>query len=160
MKRAESDPDLRLDRITELPGDFGDILELSLREDFGAMRRMRDDWYAGANRFDRPGEVLFEARVGSRLIGICGLNQDPYLQSSEVGRIRHLYVDPGFRRRGVGRLLVSKIIECASRSFSRVRLRTLRADADQFYVALGFRKVAGEPDVTHEMGGFSSTGSA
>jgi hypothetical protein len=76
MKRAESDPDLRLDRITELPGDFGDILELSLGEDFGAMRRMRDDWYAGANRFDRPGEVLFEARVGSRLIGICGLEDE------------------------------------------------------------------------------------
>jgi GNAT superfamily N-acetyltransferase len=160
MTRAAPDPDLRLERITELPEDFADIVEFSLREEFGAMQRMREDWDSGVNRFDRPGEVLFEVRVGPRLVGICGLNRDPYAQSTEVGRVRHLYVDPDFRRRGIGRLLVSKIVECASKSFSRVRLRTLRADSAQFYVALGFRRVVGEPDVTHEMDALSSTGSA
>ena len=160
MTRAALDPDLRLERITELPEDFGDIVELSLREEFGAMQRMREDWDSGVNRFDRPGEVLFEVRVGPRLVGICGLNRDPYAQSCEIGRVRHLYVDPEFRSRGIGRLLVSKIVECASRSFSRVRLRTLRADAAQFYMALGFRSVVGEPDVTHEMDALSSSRSA
>ena len=143
------EPDLRLERITELPQDFGDIVRLSLREEFSAMQRMREDWDSGANRFDGPGEVLFEARVGSRLVGICGLNRDPYARSPAIGRVRHLYVHPDFRRRGIGRLLVSKIIEFASRSFSRLRLRTLRAD--QFYVAIGFCRVVGEPDATHEL---------
>lgn len=151
-------PDLRIERIIELPEDFGDIVALSLREEFGAMQRMREDWDSGVNRFDGAGEVLFAVRVGPRLVGICGLNRDPYAQSSEIGRVRHLYVDPEFRRRGIGGLLVSKIVECASRSFSRIRLRTLRADAAQFYLALGFRSVVGEPNVTHEMDALSSTG--
>lgn len=146
-----SDPDLRIERITVLPADLGDLIRLSLRDDFRALQRMREDWVSGSNRFDRPGEALFEARVGSRLIGLCGLNRDPYMQAPKVGRVRHLYVHPDFRRRGVGRLLVSKIVECASRSFVRVRLRTSGADADQFYVAIGFRRVVGEPNATHEM---------
>lgn len=158
MKSA--DPDLLIERITELPKDFGDIIELSLHEEFGAMQRMREEWDSGVNRFDRPGEVLFAARIGARLVGICGLNQDPYTQSSEIGRVRHLYVDPEFRRRGIGRVLVSKSVEWASQYFSRVRLRTFRDDADQFYVALGFRRVVAEPDATHEMDMLSSTGSA
>src|SRR4029078_13005670 len=102
-------------------------------------------------RFERRGDLVFEARVGARLVGICGLNQDPYEQSSEVGRVRHLYVDLEFRRRGVGRALVAKIVECASPSFVRLRLRTRRADADLFYVAVGFRRVVGAPEVTHEI---------
>jgi GNAT superfamily N-acetyltransferase len=142
-------PELRLERITELPEDFGDLVELGLDEGFGALRRMREGWDDGTNRFDGPGEVLYEARVGSRLVGICGLNRDPYAQSPDVGRVRHLYVDPAFRRRGIGRRLVSTIVEHAGGHFSRLRLRTLRADADQFYLALGFRRVPGEPDATH-----------
>lgn len=151
MTPDASDQTLRIERIADLPADFGDLIVLSLREDFYAMQRMRDDWDAGTNRFDRPGEILFEARVGARLVGICGLNRDPHADSSEVGRVRHLYVEPEFRRRGVGRALISRIVECASPSFLRLRLRTLRSDADLFYVALGFRRVVGAPEVTHEM---------
>ena len=145
------DQTLRIGRISDLPADFADLIVLSLREDFHAMQRMRDDWDSGTNRFDRPGEKLFAARVGARLVGICGLNRDPYAHSSEVGRVRHLYVDPEFRRRGVGRALISRIVECASRSFVRLRLRTMRDDADLFYVAIGFRRVVGVPEVTHEI---------
>jgi GNAT superfamily N-acetyltransferase len=163
LRRSNPDaqaPEFRLERITELPHDFGDVVRLSLREEFRAMQRMRVEWNSGANRFDGPGEVLFEARAGSRLVGICGLNRDPYATSPEIGRVRHLYVDPEFRRRGVGRLLVSKIVEAAMRTFSRLRLRTLRADADRFYVAIGFSRIAGEPDATHELTTFSPIGSA
>jgi GNAT superfamily N-acetyltransferase len=90
-----------------------------------------------------------EARVGARLVGVCGLNRDPYIQSPTLGRVRHLYVAPAFRRRGIGRLLVTKILECARPSFSRVRLRTSSAEADQFYRSLGFHHVEGEREATH-----------
>jgi hypothetical protein len=91
MTRDASDQNLRIEHIEELPDDFGDLIALSLREDFYAMQRIRDDWDAGTNRFDRPGEIVLEARAGARLVGICGLNRDPYAQSSDVGRVRHLY---------------------------------------------------------------------
>jgi GNAT superfamily N-acetyltransferase len=157
MQRDAPSPDPRFTRITELPEDFAVLVELSSREDFHAMQRMHEEWDSGVNRFDAPGEALFEARIGSRLVGICGLNRDPYASSSEVGRVRHLYVDPEHRRRGIGRLLVLKIVECSSASFSRLRLRTMRDDAAQLYEALGFRRVEGEPDVSHELRSVSPT---
>ena len=143
--------ELRVQRIEELPQDLEEICRLSLSEDFRAMRRLREEWDSGANRFDRPGEILLEARVGSRLVGVCGLNRDPYARQPELGRLRHLYVHPEFRRRGIGRELVSKVIEHARGRFSRVRLRTQGADADRFYLAIGFRRVVGEPDATHDL---------
>ena len=140
-----------LERVTHLPPDIDEIVRLSLSEDFRAMRRLREEWDSGANRFDRPGEVFLEARVGPRLVGVCGLNRDPYAQQPELGRLRHLYVHPEFRRRGIGRELVSMVIEHARGRFSRIRLRTQGADADRFYLAIGFRRVAGEPDATHDL---------
>jgi len=54
MTRDASDHDLRIEHIDDLPDDFGNLIALSLHEDFYAMQRMRDDWDAGTNRFDRP----------------------------------------------------------------------------------------------------------
>jgi GNAT superfamily N-acetyltransferase len=140
-----------LERVTDLPPDIDEIVRLSLDEEFRAIRRLREDWVSGANRFDRPGEAFFEARVGSRLVGVCGLNEDPYATLPEIGRVRHLYVHPEFRRSGIGRRLVSMVVEHACSRFSRVRLRTQGADADRFYLALGFRRVVGEHDATHDL---------
>jgi hypothetical protein len=81
MAAVISEATPRVERITELPQDFDNLITLSLREDFGAMRRLRENWDSGANRFDRLGEVLFEARVGSRLFGICRLNQPDFVGS-------------------------------------------------------------------------------
>jgi GNAT superfamily N-acetyltransferase len=143
--------DVVIERIFELPSGLDALIALSLGEQFPAIQRLQENWVAGTNRFDRPGEALFAARAGTQLVGICGLNRDPYLARAEVGRVRHLYVDPSFRRRGVARGLVTHVIEHARESFQRLRLRTLRSDADLFYVALGFRRTAKEPEVTHEM---------
>jgi hypothetical protein len=56
-----------IEPIPELPEDFGDLITLSLREEFGAMQRTREGWDSGVNRFERPGEILFAARVGPPL---------------------------------------------------------------------------------------------
>ena len=87
MRAADriADPDLRIERITVLPIDLGDLIRLSLRDDFRALQRMREDWVSGSNRFDRPGEALFEARVGSRLIGSRWTQPRP-LHASAQGR--------------------------------------------------------------------------
>jgi GNAT superfamily N-acetyltransferase len=138
-------------RMAGLPPGLDDLVRAASGEGFGALQRLRDEWDSGANRFDRPGEVLLEARVGALLAGVCGLNRDPHAGSPDIGRVRRLYVEPAFRRRGVGRLLVAEIIRFAPPLFSRLRLRTRRDDADRFYLALGFRPVVGDPDATHEL---------
>lgn len=142
----------RIERVVELPADLEELIAASLLEEFPAIRRLRDEWESKANRFDGPGELLLAAYAGHRLVGICGLNRDPYaLPTSNIGRVRHLYVAPDVRRAGVRRLLLAPIIARARQYFVRLRLRTLRADADQFYLALGFRRLDGEADATHEL---------
>ena len=116
----------------------------------GFLRRLVDEWASGRNRFDRPGEALFGAWMDGHLVGVCGLNVDPYGASPSVGRVRHLYVLTVHRRLGVGRRLVAEVIRVAAGRFDRLRLRTHNPAAARLYEALGFRP-ADEADCTHAM---------
>ena len=57
-----------------------------------ALRGCHEEWRTGTNRFDRPDEALFGAWAKGQLVGVCGLNIDPYRGDDRVGRVRHLYV--------------------------------------------------------------------
>ena len=136
-------------RLEELPPDrLADLVAESEREGFAFVRRLVDEWESGDNRFDRPGEALFAAVDDGRVVGVCGLNIDPYLPGGRVGRVRHLYVAAAFRRRGIGAGLVAAVIRAARGTFDRLRLRTESESAVRFYESLGFRSCAGEPDCT------------
>jgi len=142
---------LRLSPLRSLPGDLDELIEISLEEGHGLLQRLRQEWGDGSNRFDQPGELLLEARLGPRLVGIGGLNRDPYLSNPEVGRIRHVYVHSAVQRSGVGRALVSALLEHAGGRFEVVRLRTFTEEASRFYEALGFTAAPDEPDATHRV---------
>ncbi|HEY2410328.1 MAG TPA: GNAT family N-acetyltransferase [Polyangiaceae bacterium] len=142
---------LVLCRTEKLPTDLDRLIAASLREDFHALQRMRQEWDGGVNRFGESGEALFEAHLGQDLVGICGLNRDPYANVNTVARLRHLYVMPHYRLCGVGRGLVAILLAHAAPNFRRVRLRTDRPDADRFYLALGFEKTSGDPESTHQI---------
>ena len=50
-------------------------------------------------------KLMAQRRIGAamvlsegRLVGVCGLNVDPYLDDPSVGRVRHLYVLVAARR--------------------------------------------------------------
>ncbi len=138
-------------RIKVIPTDLDSLVEASLDEGFDFVARLRDAWIAGENRFDRNGEALFEARKGQHLIGVCGLNRDPYTSDTTVARVRRLYVLPTCRRDGVGRQLVESVLDYASGRFARVRLLTETEAASRFYCSLGFKPTEGEPASTHEL---------
>jgi ribosomal protein S18 acetylase RimI-like enzyme len=118
---------------------------------FRGLVRLVEDWRSGLNRFNQPGEALFIAIDGESVVGVCGLNRDPYLGDPIAGRIRHLYVAVDHRRRGIGSRLVRTIMASASGHFARLRLRTDSADADAFYRSLGFMAVTGEPACSHQL---------
>ncbi len=138
-------------RIAELPAEFDLLVDASLREGFRFLRRLDEEWKSGVNRFAAPDEALFCAWHKRRLVGVCGLNRDPYCADPAVGRVRHLYVDPGYRRRGIGRELVRHVISAARERFRILRLRTDTAEGDLFYGALGFTPTPQARDATHEM---------
>ena len=74
--------------------DISQLEELASDEGHSFVTRTRIEWESGANCFDLPGESLFVAIAEGLIVGICGMNKDPYLCDPLVGRLRHLYVHP------------------------------------------------------------------
>jgi GNAT superfamily N-acetyltransferase len=143
--------DVTVERLTDLPPDaLAALVAESERDGWRFVRRLSDEWAAGTNRFDHPGEALFGAWAAGRLVGVCGLNVDPYTADGTDGRVRRLYVLAAFRRLGVGRRLVRAVVAAARGRFGSLRLRTESREAAAFYEGLGFRPVC-RPDCTHTL---------
>jgi GNAT superfamily N-acetyltransferase len=129
---------IRITPLTTLNAAIEPLLVEAEQQGFEFMRRLVEDWASGANRFNRRGECILGAFSDGQLLGVAGLNRDPYVDADGVGRLRHLYVLASARRLGVGSLLVHHILQDAERSFRVVRLRTTTAAAAAFYLRLGF----------------------
>ena len=137
---------------TALRSDINTLRSEAAREGFGFIDRLVDDWRSGANRFDQSGELFLGGFLEDKLVAVCGLNRDPYTNQAEIGRLRHLYVEPTQRRRGIASALVRHILgEAEAESvFQSVRLRTPSHAAAAFYAALGFLRITDET-ATHTM---------
>ena len=141
-----------IERISDLAaGQVAALVAESEAQGLRFVRRLAEDWASGANRFDRPGEALFVARADGRVVGIGGLNVDPYAAEPTVGRVRHLYVLTAYRRLGIGRRIVEEIIEAARGRFERLRLSTSNPEAARLYERLGFHPRADVAHCTHAM---------
>lgn len=132
-----------------LPRGLAGLVAEADRAGVSLVRRLVEEWEAGANRFDRPGELLLAATIDGHLAGVCGLNVDPYAKDDAVGRVRHLYVALACRRSGVGRQLVTAVVEAGRGRFDRLRLSTGNPDAARLYTRLGFRETPGIEHCTH-----------
>ena len=124
------------------------LVDTAIAEGHTFVRKTEDEWLSGDNRFDQPGEGFFVARANGAIVGICGLNIDPFARDPSVGRLRHLYVHPDRRGEGVGRRLVDACLALAHGSFDRVRVRTFDPEAAAFYLSVGLVRLS-EADATH-----------
>ncbi|MBD7971056.1 GNAT family N-acetyltransferase [Paenibacillus sp. Sa2BVA9] len=70
------------------------LVDESKSEGFFHLERLVTDYGTGTNTFDKNGEALFLVLKNSEIVGVCGLNQDPFSDSKKVGRVRRLYVSP------------------------------------------------------------------
>jgi len=137
-------------RVTDLSRDrLAALLAESEASGYRFVRRLVDEWERGVNRFSRPGEALFAAESGGQIVGVCGLNVDPYLDDPRVGRVRNVYVLAACRGRRIGRRLVECAISTARGHFDRLRLRGEEEGPARLYESLGFHPCAGMPDCTH-----------
>jgi GNAT superfamily N-acetyltransferase len=143
---------IAIERIDCLPIDrLNPLVAQAAASGFHALSRLQTEWQSGRNRFDQPGEAIFIATDDGLVVGICGLNRDPYLEDPAVGRVRHLYVDVDHRRNGIGSQLVRAVMGAATGRFTRLRLRTNSPDADGFYRSLGFMRFTAEPACSHQV---------
>lgn len=119
----------------------------SSHEGYRFIGRLCDEWVSGTNRFSAPGEALFLATADGQVVGVCGLNHDPYTHDPRIGRVRRLYVLQAYRRSGVGRALLEAVVAYARDYFRLLRVRT--EEAGEFYTTHGFRCIASEAETTH-----------
>lgn len=120
------------------------MLNESRRAGYQFIQRTIDDWQNGTNRFSERGEKLWGLFLESDMIGICGLNKDPYTPGPNVGRVRHLYIIEGHRRRGYAALMMDEVLHEARQHFTTLRLFTDNPAAAKFYEKLGFQSVNGD----------------
>ena len=127
--------------ITELEAEAG-------AEGYNFIDTLLEDWSTGANRFDGPGEILMGSIEQDTLIAVGGLNRDPFAGDPSIGRIRRVYVRSAWRNLGIGRTLVTALIDHARGHFRSVRLRAENPGAARLYERLGFIPID-DPSATH-----------
>ena len=110
----------------------------ALQEGFIFIERLWEEWRSGENRFGVPGEMLYGCIDQTELIAIGGLNLDPYVGHSTVGRVRRVYVRPAWRNRGIGEALIHTLIGNARTNFVSLHLRTNNPAAARLYERVGF----------------------
>jgi len=143
---------IAIERIDCLPIDrLNPLVVEAAATGFHGLSRLLTEWQSGQNRFDQPGEAIFIATENGNIVGVCGLNSDPYLDDPTVGRVRHLHVALDHRRNGIGTQFVRAVMGVAMGRFARLRLRTDSPDADAFYRSLGFVRFAAEAACSHQV---------
>ena len=80
---------------------------------------------------ETKGETLFVAEADNRIVGFVSI----YLPQSFV---HHLYVDPTFHGRGIGKALLARAVALAGGQAS-LKCQTRNGDAVGFYRRLGWR---------------------
>jgi GNAT superfamily N-acetyltransferase len=132
--------------------NFSSLIEESKEDGFRFLDRLVNDYKNGTNDFKKPSEALYGVFTDKGiLIGICGLNVDPYTTDQKVGRVRRFYVSKDFRRKGIAQILLNKIVTEARKNFDILVLHTDTPEASRFYTSFGFLEKSKYPKTTHFM---------
>jgi GNAT superfamily N-acetyltransferase len=118
-------------------------------EGFKFLERFIQEFEQGSIRLNQFGEFFLCVEIKGRLVGVGGVTPDPYLDQNQIGRVRHVYVDPEWRGMGVGSKLLGEIEHRAKRTYASLRLRTDTDAAARFYESNGYRAVRSSTS-THE----------
>lgn len=129
--------------------DFQPLIDSSTLEGYDFIQKLWDEYQSGENTFDENGAALLGAYENNRLVAVGGVHADPYLKKPTIGRIRHVYVLPDYRRGGIGKKLVQALIDYASDQFTTFTLRTMTQHGQDFYKAIGFTDEPRFADATH-----------
>jgi len=90
----------------------------------------------------KSGSKVFVARSNGEIEGFVWVVYYEHIMNKRVGIIEELYVSDNYRRRGIGRKLITKAIEYLKKMRVTVVLVTTdsnRVGAKKFYKAIGFK---------------------
>ncbi|MES5927158.1 GNAT family N-acetyltransferase [Bacillus cereus group sp. MG9] len=132
---------IQIKRIGDLlKYEVNHLVQESKEEGFNFLLKLKNEYESKRNTFSKTGECLYGIFREDTLIGIGGLNQDPYTKNNKIGRLRRFYIAKDYRRKGLGKLLLGRILSDAKIYFTIVVLHTDTEQGDQFYTSSGFAK--------------------
>lgn len=120
--------------------EYRHLVKDSKEEGFNFLIKLINEYENKINAFNKTGECLYGIFQEEKLIGIGGLNEDPYTVYNKVDRIRRFYISKEYRRIGLGNLLLNRLLCHAEKYFEVVVLHTDTGQGDAFYTANGFVK--------------------
>ncbi|MEI6352757.1 MAG: GNAT family N-acetyltransferase [Candidatus Nomurabacteria bacterium] len=129
--------------------EIQEIANETSQDNYNFVQRTIDEWKNNTNKFSKIGEKLWGIIIDNKIIGIGGLNKDPFIEDEKVGKVRHIYISKQYRGFGLSKILLNLIIEKAKENFTTLRLSTNNPIASSVYESLGFKKVEGIK-VTHQ----------
>jgi len=129
--------------------EINHLIQESTKEGFNFLIKLINEYESKRNTFSKTGECLYGIFRGDTLIGIGGLNQDPYTKVNKIGRLRRFYISKDYRRIGLGKLLLKKLLRHAEKYFHVVVLYTDTKRGDEFYSANGFVKIGNYKGSSH-----------
>lgn len=133
--------DMHIQQIENLMKyEFKYLVQESKEEGFKFLKKLINEYENELNTFNKSGECLYGIFQGEKLIGIGGLNADPYTENNKIGRLRRFYIAKDYRRIGLGKLLLNKLLSHAEKYFKVVVLHTDTKQGDVFYTVNGFVK--------------------
>ncbi|PEY25750.1 GNAT family N-acetyltransferase [Bacillus anthracis] len=133
--------DIRIQQIKDLMiYEHDHLVQESKEEGFNFLIKLISEYENKINTFNKTGECLYGIFQGKKLIGIVGLNEDPYTENNKIGRLRRFYIAKDYCRIGLGKLLLNQLLSHAEKYFKVVVLHTDTKQGDAFYNANGFVK--------------------
>lgn len=127
-----------------------ELLMESESQGYHYLTKMVSQWESGENRFARGNEKLICFKENEKVIGIGGINEEPYLRRKGYGRLRDVFVLTKYRRNHIGRQIVEHLIEFGKRHYKAITLRIPEnKEAGPFYEAIGFLRTDDIETVTH-----------
>ncbi|MGW6191818.1 GNAT family N-acetyltransferase [Bacillus cereus] len=132
---------IQIKRIEDLlKYEINHLVKGSKEEGFNFLIKLINEYESKRNTFSKTGECLYGIFQEETLIGIGGLNQDPFTKDNKIGRLRRFYIAKDYRRIGLGKLLLKQLLRHAKKYFHIVVLHTDTKRGDEFYSANGFVK--------------------
>ena len=122
-----------------LPTDLPALQDEAAAEGYRFVEGILEEWDAGRYAGEDERNTLLAVYREGVLAAIGAVTPDPYDPAPDLLRIRHVYVRPGNRREGVGRVLASALIQQGLALAPRLSLNAADAGASAFWEAMGFR---------------------
>jgi GNAT superfamily N-acetyltransferase len=141
---------LQIVRLSEaLPDDLPALQAEAAAEGYRFVEGILEEWDAGRYAGEDERNTLLAVYREGELAAIGAVTPDPYDPAPDLLRIRHVYVRPGNRREGVGRVLASALIQQGLALAPRLSLNAADAGASAFWEAMGFRPDRGGTRRSH-----------